>query len=89
MDLWVLVLFGIVVVTASIGAAVGVSMGLPESRKWVRRLGKDAAEASARSAEELEALRRRVAELEERLDFAERMLTRADAPERLPGRAER
>ena len=37
---------------------------------------------------ELEAGQARLGELEERLDFAERMLTRADAPARLPGRGE-
>lgn len=37
---------------------------------------------------ELEAGQARVTELEERLDFAERVLARADAAARLPGRGE-
>ncbi len=36
--------------------------------------------------EQLESERVRLAELEERLDFAERMLAQADQPARMPGR---
>ena len=36
--------------------------------------------------EQLEAERTRIADLEERLDFAERVLTNTEAPARLPGR---
>lgn len=43
----------------------------------------EAGELEARAAE-AEALRHRVAELEERLDFAERVLTQAREPGRLP-----
>ncbi|HEX5386169.1 MAG TPA: hypothetical protein VFW66_05680 [Gemmatimonadales bacterium] len=35
---------------------------------------------------EVDGLKARLAEVEERLDFAERVLTQADQPERLPGR---
>ena len=36
--------------------------------------------------DELEALKTRLAEVEERLDFAERMLAKGEPAERLPGR---
>ncbi|HEY8259546.1 MAG TPA: hypothetical protein VIG08_17945 [Gemmatimonadales bacterium] len=38
---------------------------------------------------EVDALRTRLAEVEERLDFAERLLARVDAGDQLPGRVER
>jgi uncharacterized protein YceH (UPF0502 family) len=38
---------------------------------------------------EVDALKTRLAEVEERLDFAERLLARADAADQLPGRVER
>ena len=38
-------------------------------------------------AEELEALKGRLAEVEERLDFAERLLAKTEQAERLPGRS--
>jgi hypothetical protein len=38
--------------------------------------------------DELEAVKTRLAEVEERLDFAERMLARSEQAERLPGRGE-
>ncbi len=38
---------------------------------------------------EVDALRTRLAEVEERLDFAERLLAKADAADQLPGRVER
>lgn len=38
--------------------------------------------------DELDAVRTRLAEVEERLDFAERMLARGEQVERLPGRGE-
>jgi hypothetical protein len=37
--------------------------------------------------EELEAMKGRLAEVEERLDFAERMLAKSEQAERLPGRS--
>jgi hypothetical protein len=39
--------------------------------------------------EEVDALRARLAEVEERLDFTERLLAQAEQPERLPGRSDR
>jgi hypothetical protein len=38
---------------------------------------------------EVDTLRTRLAEVEERLDFAERLLARADTQDQLPGRVER
>jgi len=38
---------------------------------------------------EVDALKTRLAEVEERLDFAERLLARVDGADQLPGRAER
>jgi len=38
--------------------------------------------------EELDAVKTRLAEVEERLDFAERMLAQGEQAERLPGRGE-
>ena len=38
---------------------------------------------------EVDALRTRLAEVEERLDFAERLLARSEAQDQLPGRVER
>ena len=38
---------------------------------------------------EVDTLKTRLAEVEERLDFAERLLARADAADQLPGRLER
>lgn len=38
--------------------------------------------------DELEAVKTRLAEVEERLDFAERMLAQSEQAERLPGRGE-
>ncbi len=37
---------------------------------------------------EMDALKERLAEVEERLDFAERLLARAEAADQLPGRAQ-
>lgn len=65
-----------------IGRAVG---RLIEGAK--RDRADDAAIADLRSrVEQLEAERGRLAELEERLDFAERVLAQSDQSARLPGR---
>jgi hypothetical protein len=39
--------------------------------------------------DEIEGLKNRLAEVEERLDFAERLLAQTEQPERLPGRTDR
>jgi hypothetical protein len=38
---------------------------------------------------EVDTLKTRLAEVEERLDFAERLLARSETPDQLPGRVER
>ena len=51
--------------------------------------GRGAAEADPALVAELEQLRGRLAEVEERLDFAERLLAQAREPDQLPGGAHR
>lgn len=46
-------------------------------------------EVDSATLAEVDALKTRLAEVEERLDFAERLLARADAADQLPGRVER
>jgi hypothetical protein len=43
---------------------------------------------AAELAAEVDQLRTRLAEVEERLDFAERLLAQSEQPERLPGRSD-
>jgi hypothetical protein len=86
MDLATAVLVGIVAVGVSTATSVGVVLGSPGWRSWVTRLSKAVAKEQAGSQAELEALKQRVAELEERLDFAERVLAQSEPPARLPGR---
>lgn len=86
MDLGTALLVGVVVIAVSTATSVGVVLGSPGWRSWVTRLSKAVAKEQAGSAAELEALRSRVAEIEERLDFAERVLSQSDQPARLPGR---
>ena len=86
MDLSTALLVGIVIIAVSTATSVGVVLGSPGWRSWVTRLSKAVAKEQAGSAAELEALKSRVAELEERLDFAERVLSQSEQPARLPGR---
>ena len=86
MDLGTALLVGIVIIAVSTATSVGVVLGSPGWRSWVTRLSKAVAKEQASSAAELEALKSRVAELEERLDFAERVLSQSEQPARLPGR---
>jgi hypothetical protein len=44
---------------------------------------------AAELAAEVDQLRTRLAEVEERLDFTERLLAQSEQPERLPGRSDR
>jgi hypothetical protein len=60
-------------------------IGIPWAKAMRRRLESRSDAASPELAAELEDLRGRVAELEERADFAERLLARQRDPERLPG----
>ncbi len=70
----------------------------PVMRALARRLDRKGAADPALQAEveqlhhrlgEVDALHQRVAELEERIDFTERMLARAQSPAALPGEAPR
>jgi hypothetical protein len=88
MDLGTAVLVGIVVIAVSTATSVGVVLGSPGWRSWVTRLSKAVAKEQAGSQAELDALRQRVGELEERLDFAERVLAQSEPAARLPGRTD-
>lgn len=82
------------------GMALAVILGLPIIRAVVRRIERKGSEASVAELSALRAevadlrarleggehLGERLIELEERLDFTERMLTRQRAPDRLPER---
>ena len=85
MDLGTAVLVGIVVIAVSTATSVGVVLGSPGWRSWVTRLSKAVAKEQAGSQAELDALKQRVGELEERLDFAERVLAQSEPAARLPG----
>jgi hypothetical protein len=88
MDLGTAVLIGIVMIAVSTATSVGVVLGSPGWRSWVTRLSKAVAKEQAGSQAELDALKQRVGELEERLDFAERVLAQSEPAARLPGRTD-
>lgn len=88
MDLGKAVLVGIVMIAVSTATSVGVVLGSPGWRSWVTRLSKAVAKEQAGSQAELDALKQRVGELEERLDFAERVLAQSEPAARLPGRTD-
>ena len=88
MDLRTAVLVGIVMIAVSTATSVGVVLGSPGWRSWVTRLSKAVAKEQAGSQAELDALKQRVGELEERLDFAERVLAQSEPAARLPGRTD-
>lgn len=81
----------VIVMFTIMGIPAMFMWGAPIARALARRIeggrGVDASEMDAMRSEleELRALPARVAELEERLDFAERLLTRQEAMDRLPG----
>lgn len=86
----------IVVAIAAVGIPVGAYAAFVATRAiWVKP-GPEGAGELSRLSEEVEALRSRVgevevqqarvAELEERLDFTERLLAQAREPDRLPRR---
>lgn len=86
MDLATVILFGFIVIGVSTATSVGMILSSPGWRAWVTRLSKAVAKEQLGSAAELEALKVRMAELEERLDFAERVLAQSEQAARLPGR---
>jgi hypothetical protein len=62
----------------------------PLARAAADRLrGRPAPEADPALLAEVDQLRERLAEVEERLDFAERLLARAGQPDQIPGGAQR
>jgi hypothetical protein len=62
----------------------------PLARAVADRLrGRPAPEADPALLAEVDQLRERVAEVEERLDFAERLLARGGQPDQIPGGAQR
>ena len=65
-------------VLGPVGAAIGA-----------RLRGPSAAAPDHRLASEVDQLRMRLAEVEERLDFAERLLTRGGEVDQIPGGAQR
>ena len=78
----------VIVILAIIVAVVAVKLFRgPVGQAIADRLRGSAAPDTA-VLDELEALKGRLAEVEERLDFAERMLARAEQAERLPGRTD-
>ena len=86
LDLGTAILLGFVVIAVSTATSVVLVLSSPGWRSWVTRLSKAVAKEQSGSAAELEALRARMAEVEERLDFAERLLAHTDQPARLSGR---
>ena len=89
MDLGSAVVVGLVAIAVSTATSVGIVLSSPGWRAWVTRLSKAVAKEQAGSAAELDALRARVSELEERLDFTDRVLAQSQAAARLaqPGDA--
>ena len=88
------VLFAYVFITRSLGLGFAIPVGVlsivgatvvlrgPLGRAWARRLEGDAGQPPDEMITELEDLRVRVLELEERVDFSERMLAqqRSESP---------
>ncbi|MGH7630668.1 MAG: hypothetical protein ACREOF_15050 [Gemmatimonadales bacterium] len=87
MDLGTCILLRFVVIAVSTATSVGISLSSPGWRSWVTRLSTAVAKEQAGATAEFEALKSPVSELEERLDFVERVLaTESEQPARLPGR---
>jgi hypothetical protein len=87
-----------IVMIVFLGLVAATIILWPVMRALARRLeGKGAADPALRAEVEqlhhrlgeVDMLHQRVAELEERIDFTERMLARAPAPAALPGDADR
>ena len=76
--------FGIVLITVLAVVGVVLSLAVPMGRALARRLESGSRPAEGNATAEVEVLTVRVAELEERMDFAERLLAREREPERLP-----
>jgi hypothetical protein len=66
-----------------------VKMVQAVSQAFASRRQRHDSSMDAATLAEMDALKTRLAEAEERLDFAERLLARSDAQDQLPGRVER
>ncbi len=63
-----------------------LAIGIPLGKAWARRLeGGSAPSLDPAMLDELQRLRERVGELEERLDFTERVIAQRCEPDRLAG----
>ncbi|HTK41797.1 MAG TPA: hypothetical protein VL287_09415 [Gemmatimonadales bacterium] len=71
--------------TAAVVSAVAVTFALPTGRSWIRQVSKRAGHEAANTEARFTAMQDRISELEERVDFAERMLARQREPDRLEG----
>lgn len=89
MDLQTIGLLIVGIVVFSVVISVVLTVATPVRDSWIKRLSRRAAIENAGVEAEMEQMRERIAELEGRLDFAERMLAQrgeaqsARAPERL------
>jgi Tfp pilus assembly protein PilO len=78
----------IIVLLAATLVAGGAYVGYRYAMMWLRRYEQEGEMLAGRSTEtdaRLEALETHLTELQERLDFAERLLTQSRESERLPG----
>jgi hypothetical protein len=66
---------------------IGMALGRRLSGRAPTHAQAELEEMGARVTAEMDDLRDRLAEVEERLDFAERLLARGDKVDQLPGRA--
>jgi len=71
--------------TAAVVSAVAVTFALPTGRSWIRQVSKRAGHEAANTEARFTAMQDRISELEERVDFAERMLARQRELDRLEG----
>jgi len=85
MDLQSIVLLMVGIVAFSVVLSVVLTVTTPVRDSWIKRLSRRAAMENAGVEAEMEQMRERIAELEGRLDFAERMLAQRGETERLPG----
>lgn len=63
----------------------GLAWIIPAARARARRIDREGASVDAEVVAEVDQLRARLGEMEERLDFAERMLAHQGGPKELPG----
>lgn len=85
MDFGALVLVIVGIVAVATVTSVVLTVASPMRNSWIRRLSRRAALESAGVEAELERMRERIVELEERLEFTERLLTQQREAQRLAG----